>query len=86
MWLASCRPSTRRLNTSMMNAKYTTPSQQRRYDRSPTHRRLGSSAVKIPLHEVRPPLGASVGLGGAPRLAAALGALDPVRAHQPLYL
>jgi len=30
MWLANCQPTIRRLKTSRMNAKKTTPSQQRR--------------------------------------------------------
>ena len=46
MWLASCQPTTRRLKTSMTNAKYSTPAQQRRRVKSHTQSRSGASAVK----------------------------------------
>ena len=41
---------------------------------------------ELALHQVWAALDVRVGLGGAPRLAAALGALNPVRAHQALHL
>jgi hypothetical protein len=41
---------------------------------------------EVPANEVRPPFGLRIGCCGPPRLAAALGALDPVIAHQPLHL
>jgi hypothetical protein len=46
MLLASCQPTTIRENTSMMKLKYKTPSQQRRYVKSPTHSLFGATAVK----------------------------------------
>ena len=46
MLAASCQPTTIRENTSITKLKYRTPSQQRRYVKSPTQRRFGASAVK----------------------------------------
>ena len=46
MLAASCHPTIILENTSRMNAKYRTPSQQRRYVKSPTHSRFGALAVK----------------------------------------
>ena len=46
MLAASCQPTIIRENTSRMNAKNNSPSQQRRYVKSPTHRRFGALAVK----------------------------------------
>jgi hypothetical protein len=40
---------------------------------------------EVALDQVGPPAGFDVGRGRAPRLAAALGALDAVSAHQPLH-
>ena len=46
MLAASCQPTTIRENTSITKLKYRTPSQQRRYVKSPTQRRFGAFAVK----------------------------------------
>jgi hypothetical protein len=45
---------------------------------------VGSAGAEVALDEIGPPLGARVGPGRPPRLAAPLGALDAVGAHQPL--
>jgi hypothetical protein len=42
---ASCQPTTILENTSMMNAKNSSPSQLRRYVKSPTHTRFGALAA-----------------------------------------
>jgi hypothetical protein len=42
------------------------------------------SRGEVAVDQVRPPARPRIGRGGAPRLAAALGAADPVGAHQPL--
>src|ERR1035437_7150347 len=46
MLAASCQPTISRLNTSITKLKYKTPSQQRRYVKSQTHKALGRSAEK----------------------------------------
>ena len=50
---ASCQPTIIRENTSITKLKYTTPSQHRRYVKSPTHKRFGALAVKSRLTRSR---------------------------------
>ena len=45
---------------------------------------IGPLGAEVALDEIGRTVGRRVGLGGAPRLASALGALDAVGAHQPL--
>jgi hypothetical protein len=84
MWPASCQPTTLRLKASSTKAKNTSPSQQRSHEMSATQSSFGRGR-EVALDQVRPRLGVRVGLCGPPRPAAALGALDPVLAHQPLH-
>jgi len=44
---------------------------------------VGAGRAELPLNEIRRSLSARIGLGGSPRLATALGALQAVLAHQP---
>lgn len=46
---------------------------------------IGACRGELAADQVRPPRRVGVGHGRAPRLAAPLGALDAVRAHQPLH-
>ena len=46
MFAANCQPTTLRLKASITKLKNTTPSQQRRYVKSATHKRSGPAAVK----------------------------------------
>jgi len=48
-------------------------------------RLIGPGGREVALHEIRAAPGRRVGPGGTPRLAAALGALQAVLAHQPLH-
>ncbi len=82
---ASCQPTILRLNTSITNAKYTIPSQQRRYVKSPTHKRSGAGAVKSRLTRSCGLVAVGSGLvvrHGFPRRFAPD---DPVGGHQPLH-
>jgi hypothetical protein len=45
---------------------------------------IGPLGAEVALHEIGRTVGSGIGRGGAPRLAAALGALDGVGAHQAL--
>jgi hypothetical protein len=83
---ASCQPTTRRLKTSMTNAKIqnAVPAAQR--VKSHTHSPSGCDAVKSRSTRVCRADRVGVGDRGAPGLAAALGALNASLAHQPLDL
>jgi hypothetical protein len=53
--------------------------------KSPTQCRFGPVALEVAPDEIRAPLRERIRRDGPPRLAAALGALDAVGAHQPLH-
>ncbi len=83
---ANCQPTIIREKTSITKLKNATPSQQRRYVKSATHRRFGRVGGEVPLDEIRRPARLGVSVRGPPRLPATLRALDPVGGHQPLHL
>jgi hypothetical protein len=68
-----------------MNAKNTTPCQQRRWVKIADPEPIRAGSGEVALHEIRAPHCQRIGRGGAPGLAAALGALQAMRAHQPLH-
>lgn len=54
MFEANCQPTTVRLETSIKKLKNTMPSQQPKYVKSAIRTRLGASAAKSPVDQIRP--------------------------------
>jgi hypothetical protein len=86
MCRASCQPTTLRLHTSITKLKNTMPSPATQIADVGYPELVGVLSGEIAVHEVWPSASLGVRGRGPPRLAAVLGSVDAVGAHQLLHL
>src|SRR4051794_25938512 len=82
---ANCQPTARREWASRMKAKNTTPLPAAQVGEIGDPELVRARGAEVALDELRAPARREIGRGGLPGPAAALGAADPIGAHQPFH-